>query len=107
MPKLIYTLDIAAPLLELAARALTILRVQEFARSHGLPIEGTCGLGRRDFLLAIPLDELNGILHELHVEGLLLDPVQPIMGRPAAHIVLEEQFATLTWIDSDEDDRVG
>jgi hypothetical protein len=84
--------------LEIAAQALTVLRVQEYAQRKGLVLEEQHGPTRRQFLLVIPPDEMNSVLDELLFAG-LLNPVQEIIGRPAAHLVLHERFSTLTWID--------
>lgn len=101
MPKLIYSIDGTGTPLEVAAQALTVLRVQEYAQKKGLSIEEQGEGSRRQFLLEIPLDELNGVLDELLFAGLLL-PLQEIHGRAPAHLVLAERFASLTWVDNNE-----
>ncbi len=99
MPTLMYSINIDNSPLELAAQALTVLRVQDYARQKGLTFEETQGQSQqRRFLLTIPLDELNSVLDELLFAGLLL-PLQEISGRPSAHTILHERFSTMTWID--------
>jgi len=102
MPRLIYSIDGMATPLEVAAQALTVLRVQTYAQHKGLAFEELDRQSdRRRFALAIPLDELNGVLDELLFAGFLL-PLQEIHGRPSAHTILHERFSTLTWIDEPE-----
>jgi ABC-type uncharacterized transport system permease subunit len=101
MPKLIYSVDLSKPPLEIVARALTIVRVQAYAQKKGLSIEEQSEWSRRQFLLLIPLDELNAVLDELLFAG-LLNPIQEILSRPSAHTILHERFSTLTWIDAED-----
>lgn len=49
----------------------------------------------------IPPDQLNDVLWELDLAG-LLTPTQEIMGPPDLHARLEERLSTLTWVDSDD-----
>ncbi len=70
----------------MAAQALTVARVQEYAQQKGLTLEKQNGADSRRYLLEIPLDELNCVLDELVFAGLLL-PLQEITGRPAAHAI--------------------
>lgn len=85
----------------IAAQALTAARVQRYANDRGLAVEERCSPLRRELVVDIPLDELNGILDELLYAG-LLRPLQVIQGKAASHIVLAERFATLTWVDVEE-----
>lgn len=101
MPKLVYPIDCSGSPLDIAARALSVLRVQKYARRNGFAIEEDEQPRCRRLLLAIPLDELNATLDELSIEG-LLHPTQEILGRPSAHTVLRERFSTLTWVDDPE-----
>ncbi|HET8579738.1 MAG TPA: hypothetical protein VFL31_01965 [Nitrospiraceae bacterium] len=71
MPKLIYTIDCSGLPLEIAAQALTVLQVQEYARRKGFTTEQRHSKCRRQYLLVIPLDELNTVLDELLLAGLL------------------------------------
>jgi len=70
VPKLTYSINIDNSPLELAAQALTVLRVQDYARQKGLAFEEIQGQPQqRRFVLAIPLDELNSVLDECSSPG--------------------------------------
>lgn len=98
MPKLVYPIDCSDSPLEILDQALRVVRVLEYAEKKGLATEERSVSGRRQFLLVIPLDELNGVLDELLFAN-LLNPTQEVIGRPAAHVILHERFSTLTWVD--------
>ncbi len=93
---------LAAAPLSLTAQALTIARVQDFARKNSLTVEERERAYHRDFVLSIPADRLNDILWELDLEG-LLRPNQVITGDPSLHVRLEERFSWLEWVDGYED----
>lgn len=98
---LYFPTNFTASPLELAAQALAIVRVQEFARLNRLALEEREGTHHRDFVLNIPAERMNEILWELDLAG-LLQPNQTIAGDRTLHTRLEERFASLTWVDSAE-----
>lgn len=106
MPRLFYTIDFGAAPLKLVAQAIAVMRLQEFARRTGLRVEESRRPDRQEVALVIPPDRLNDVLWGLDLEG-LLTPTQEIVGPPALHVQLEERFATLTWVDSDEEVTPG
>jgi hypothetical protein len=101
MPYLIFSIDLTASPLELAAQALAIVRMQEFARRKGLKVQEREDVYKREFDLVIPAEGLNEVLYELDLQG-LLPPMQEITGSPKLHVKLEERFSTLTWVDANE-----
>ncbi len=71
MARLFYSVDLSAPSLELAAQALTVARVQEFAHLKDLEVEETAPEGAtRDFILLIPTGQLEDTILELKQQGL-------------------------------------
>ncbi len=104
MPKLHFSIDLTATPLGLAARALAVARVQEFAAKNHLAVEEREGPYHRDFILSVPADRMNDILWELDLQGLLY-PNQRITGNPDHHVGLEERFSWLEWVDRQEEPR--
>ncbi len=102
VPKLHFSIDLTAPPLWLAAQALAIVRVQEFAAKNQLTVEEREGPYKRDFVLSIPADRMNDILWELDLQGLLY-PNQRMTGNPDLHVGLEERFSWLEWVDGQEE----
>ncbi len=102
MPKLRFSVDLTASPLQLAAQALAVIRVQEFASKNNLALEEREGPYQRHFVLKIPADRLNNILWELDLQG-LLRPNQVITGDPSLHVGLEERFSWLEWVDCKEE----
>jgi len=102
VPKLHFSIDLTASPLELAAQALAVSRAQEFAEKNGLTVEERERTYHRDFVLSIPADRMNDILWELDLQG-LLRPNQVITGDPGLHVVLEERFSWLEWVDGYEE----
>lgn len=96
MPKLVYEIDCRGSALEIAAQALAMARVKDYAETKRLAVEERNDAGPPQLILTIPVDELNGVLDELLFAG-LLHPLQEIRGRPSAQTVLHERFSTLTW----------
>lgn len=99
MPRLLYSIDLTAPPLELAAQALTVARIQEHARKHGLTVDERETAYSKEYLLTIPAERMNAVLWDLDLAG-LLKPNQRITGDPALHVKLEERFSWLEWEDS-------
>lgn len=95
VPRLFYTIDFGAVPPELAAQAIAVLRLQEFARRTGLRVEESRRPDRREFALVIPPDRLNDVLWDLDLEG--LSPPQ------APHIENESAFALLEEFRRDSD----
>lgn len=102
MPKLHFSIDLTASPLRLAAQALAVVRVQEFAAKSNLTVEEREGPYQRHFILSIPADRMNDILWELDLQG-LLSPNQVITGNPNLHVGLEERFSWLEWVDGQEE----
>ncbi|MDI6772029.1 MAG: hypothetical protein QME77_05515 [bacterium] len=98
LPRLLYTVDYTAAPLDLAAQAMAVLRLQEFAHRIGLRVEESRRPNHREFALVIPADGMNDVLWDLDLAGLLM-PTQEITGPPALLVRLEERFPTLTWVD--------
>lgn len=95
MPRLLYVVDYSAAPLDLAAQAIAILRLQEFARRTGLRVEESRLPTCREFVLVIPPDRMNDVLWELDLAGLLpvdrlllgvitLDEINPAFDRLAS-----------------------
>lgn len=101
MPRLVFSMDLTASPLELAAQSLTILRVQEYARKHSLTVDEHEAAYSREYVLTVPADRMNDVLWDLDIAG-LLRPNQRITGDPALHVKLEERFAALEWVDGEE-----
>lgn len=99
MPRLLYIVDYTATPLDLAAQAIAVMRLQEFAQRIGLRVEEARRPDRREFALVIPANGMNDVLWDL---AGLLTPTQEITGPPGLHVRLEERFATLTRVDSDD-----
>ncbi len=59
-----------------------------------------------EFALVIPPDRMNDVLWDVDLAG-LLTPTQEITGLAVLHVRLEERFATLTWVDRDEEAGVS
>ncbi len=102
MPRLLYVVDHAAAPVDLAAQVIAVLRLQEFAGRTGLRVEESSRPSCLEFALLIPPDRMNHVLWDLDLQG-LLTPTQEITGPPTLHVCLEERFATLTWVDNDEE----
>jgi hypothetical protein len=104
VPTLHFSIDLTASPLELAAQALAVVRVQEFAGKNHLSVEEREGPYQRHFVLSIPADRMNDLLWELDLQG-LLSPNQVITGNPGLHVALEERFSWLEWVDGQEEHR--
>ncbi len=65
MSRLLYTVDYTAALLDLAAQALAVPRLQEFARRTGLRVEESRRPVCRKFAPVIPSDRMNDVLWDL------------------------------------------
>jgi hypothetical protein len=102
MLKLHFSIDLAATPLGLAAQALAVARVQDFARRNGLSVEEREGSYQRHYVLSVPADHMNDILWELDLQGLLV-PNQVISGASGLHVQLEERFSWLNWVDALEE----
>ncbi len=71
MARLFYSVDLIAPSLEMAAQALTVARMQEFAHLKDLEVEESAPDGTtRDFILLIPTEQLEDTILELKHKGL-------------------------------------
>lgn len=101
MPRLRFSIDLTATPLSLAAQALAVARVQEFAAKNDLALEEREGSYHRVFVLSIPAGRMNDILWEFDLQGLLF-PNQVITGNPDLHVGLDERFSWLEWVDGRE-----
>lgn len=107
MARLLYPANYyQAALLELAAHAVIVLRLHEFAQRTGLPVEEACHAHCREIALVIPPEETNDVLRELDLAGLLM-PTQQIAGPLALHGRLQTPLSTLTWDDDDDYEPCG
>lgn len=104
MSELHFSIDLTASPLKLAAYALVVVRVVEFARRNHPPVEEREGPYHRTLVLSIPADRMNDILWELDLQGLLYRN-QRITGNPDLHVGLEERFSWLEWADGQEEPR--